>query len=232
MGQNSKCMNPLWQNYTNWKETFWNVFYTCHDSLILCLLYKIIGIYWSWNSGAENGLLDNLGAFMFVFIFITSWEGKHETDRLPNVFDLFKRYFAFILKSLKRIRDRCSEKTRTFIHILLFPFHKYWWTSAPGTVVDAAEAMIDQNDKVRVGDVASVFEEEKGGHWLRQNDLGEGMLGISLEGGWKTNRWADGSQAIIGLDFDSSRDEKLLQDFWQRLICKQDHPGFCFENTI
>lgn len=41
----------------------------------------------------------NLGAFTFVFIFIPSWEGKYEIDRLPNVFDLIKRFLAFILKS-------------------------------------------------------------------------------------------------------------------------------------
>lgn len=123
------AMNPLWQNYTNWKETSWNVVYTCYDSLILCRLDKIIGIYWSWNSDAENGLLDNLGAFKFVFIFITSWEGKHETDRLLNAFDLIKRYFAFILKSLKRIRDRCLEKLGHsfifyFTQILMKPLHQ------------------------------------------------------------------------------------------------------------
>lgn len=55
---------------------------------------------------------------------------------------------------------------------------------------------------------------------------------MSLEGAWKTNRRADGSQAVVGLGFYSSRDEKLLQDFWQRLMCKQDHSGFCFENAI
>lgn len=90
-------------------KPFEMLFISVMTHLFLCLLYKIIGIYWSWNSDAENGLLDNLGAFKFVFIFITSWEGKYETDRLPNVFDLIRRYFAFILKSLKRIRDRCLE---------------------------------------------------------------------------------------------------------------------------
>lgn len=38
-----KAMNPLWQNYTNWKKTFQDVVYTCHDSLIFYIfLYKIM----------------------------------------------------------------------------------------------------------------------------------------------------------------------------------------------
>lgn len=48
---------------------------------------------------------------------------KTEFDRLPNVFDLIKRYFAFILKSLKIIRDRCFKKNKaihSFIHICVF----------------------------------------------------------------------------------------------------------------
>lgn len=51
----------------------------------------------------------NWEVFTLVFIFIPSREGKYEIDRLPSVFDLIRRCFAFILESLKRIRDRCLE---------------------------------------------------------------------------------------------------------------------------
>lgn len=54
-----------------------------------------------------------------VSIYLHSLEKeKSEFDRLPNVFDLIKRYFTFILKSLKIIRDQSykNKVSHSFIH--------------------------------------------------------------------------------------------------------------------
>lgn len=75
--------------------------------LFLYLLYKIIASIEVEIVIKKKEFWITSGVFTFVFIFISSREGKFEIDRLPNVFDLIKRCFAFKLKSLERIRD-CS----------------------------------------------------------------------------------------------------------------------------
>jgi hypothetical protein len=53
--------------------------------------------------------MDKLENFRISIYLHSLLRKKNEFDRLPNVSDLIKRCFAFILKSLERIRDRCLQ---------------------------------------------------------------------------------------------------------------------------
>lgn len=132
----------------------------------------------------------NLDVLTLVFIFILSWEGKYEIDRLLNVFDLIQRCFAFILESLKRIRDRCLGN-RTFIHILDFPFARRGWsfcTRHSSRHCRSTDGQERQRQHGRVRNVAAVFKEPRGGRCLGERhvkgcgweELGRKQMGLRL----------------------------------------------------
>lgn len=134
-----------------------------------------------------------LDILTLVFIFIPSWEGKYEIDRLLNVLDLIQRCFAFILESLRRIRDRCIGN-RTFIHILGLPLPTCWWSfrSRPCSrccwCVGGRER---QRQRGRGRNTAAVFAKPPGGQWLGQRHV-KGC-------GWEEVRRKERSRWVSGL---------------------------------
>lgn len=152
-GKTPKCHEPSSTELYRLEEKFQNAVYPITQHLLSYLPHNIITSTEVEIVVKKKDFWINLDILTLVFIFIPSWGGKYEIDRLLNVLDLIQRCFAFILESLKRVGDRCVGN-RTFIHISGLPFPRCWWsfrTRPCSRCCRAADAWVDERDKGSVG---------------------------------------------------------------------------------
>lgn len=169
-----------------------------------------------------------------VSIYLHSLEKeKSEFDRLPNVFDLIKRYFTFILKSLKIIRDQSykNKVSHSFIHSYFCVFSsKYllnsWFRHCYREFTKAMVLSREGLDRKNIGAAEKCWRPglltRKQTHGQNQSVAGSVRLGIVSDGDkirWGFDLRLPSEEVLSGCSFEKFWDKDYSKA--RKAICKK-----------
>lgn len=114
------------------------------------------------------------------------------------------------------------RKVRTFVHILVLPFSRYWSSFCPGPCSQCWRCSIETKVGVRARMWLVLWGRARKPEAGKEGPKGK-CVGMRWKGGWEGNRWAGGTQhsVIEGLGFYVDGEGKHFSWLWADLYANK-----------